>query len=769
MKRLLIIISVVTMMFADSPIGNWKLSGLRVDYFDIARADGMVQVVDAYGFGITVPLAAIPAGALFNTTINGPFTNATLQGAGINLNVNLYPDGTGVIGEGSYYPDVDIGTNADGSPDCITTGQIFPITDSFNWETEGGQEGNSFPAVNILGIPSANAWAGQTAYGLGVNGSSVFDNWSSEPQQVGIPYVIAGIGFPDGTQFPSCTGVCYGGLADAYFGGNIEACMSTCMTDPVTYGAATPGHWGGYYRQGDLGESQVPFNDANDVKFLLEWSAIDGWESESGLGDELYEDEDGDGTEFDRIFGIPYLSSTFINNTNPLCDITGGALTGANPSGLSYPVAGDIVDQLGGEAVVGALVTNTCLGSVAGGAYDSCIGQVAAGVNDLCVGAGGPVAAVTGLCYDASQSDDFAGACAYYGAAGALTATCLSLGFDAETCNEAATQAMPAVDAYCIYATGYDCATAGIDECAVLTNPDFSLGLCGTLAGALTESETCEEWTASFDESWLDAQATAVVGATCTDFAAGLQAGLAAGDPYTIGVIDGLFASLAGMSCTDYGNSYVGMCVEEVAGANTMYLMDPTLETWGLFLTYNAASVQQYQAAGYDLETIMMYFPELFVNDSAVDFDPTCYYTGAPCGGRLLMNFEPTCVPEVEAHQIVAEFMDLDALGCEGTGDVAGGWEDLPCYDYPTDSDFYTGCECQATSYAECAGGCNSGDPEADMYCMYSCAGQFLCADGLWDEEVEAEAGDGVVNFIVVFKLVVKILGNTPLGVYTIC
>jgi hypothetical protein len=278
----------------------------------------------------------------------------------------------------------------------------------------------------------------------------------------------------------------------------------------------------------------VPFNDANDVKFLLEWSAIDGWESESGLGDELYEDEDGDGTEFDRIFGVPYISSTFVNNTNPLCDITGGALTGANPSGLAYPVAGDIVAELGGEAAVGALVTGTCLESVAGGAYDSCIGQVAAGVNDLCVGAGGPVAAVTGLCYDASQSDDFAGACAYYGAAGALTATCLSLGFDAETCNEAATQAMPAVDAYCIYATGYDCATAGIDECAVLTNPDFSLGLCGTLAGALTESETCEEWTASFDESWLDAQATAVVGATCTDFAAGLQAGLAAGDPYTI-------------------------------------------------------------------------------------------------------------------------------------------------------------------------------------------------------------------------------------------
>ena len=36
MKRLLIIISIVSFMFADDPVGNWKLSGLRVDYFDIA-------------------------------------------------------------------------------------------------------------------------------------------------------------------------------------------------------------------------------------------------------------------------------------------------------------------------------------------------------------------------------------------------------------------------------------------------------------------------------------------------------------------------------------------------------------------------------------------------------------------------------------------------------------------------------------------------------------------------------------------------------------
>ena len=77
----------------------------------------------------------------------------------------------------------------------------------------------------------------------------------------------------------------------------------------------------------------------------------------------------------------------------------------------------------------------------------------------------------------------------------------------------------------------------------------------------------------------------------------------------------------------------------------------------------------------------------LFVNDSAYDFDPVCYYgpdgvagTGDEytCGGRLLMDFAPTCVPEVEAHTIVAEFVNLDDLGCEsGGGDIAGGWDEI--------------------------------------------------------------------------------------------
>jgi hypothetical protein len=532
------------------------------------------------------------------------------------------------------------------------------------------------------------------------------------------------------------------------------------QADPATalqyFGGAgwLQGTSSGFYNV-DLGKSQMADESGNlqdiNVDFLLEWNAIDGDQSGSGFGDDPDVDEDGDGTAYDRIFGIPYITATYIDDANPLCDITTGALTGAGP-GLTYPVAGDVVDALGGEAAVGAMITGLCLEGTtaqvdamcqaAGGptefVYGSCLDGVEDAVEGQCDaadldgdGVGTPVEAVTGLCFDASQSDDFADACAAYGAATALFATCQQLGFDDETCNAAAEQGVGGVEAYCLYATGgYTCEQAGITQCSVLTDPTFAFGLCGTLAASLTTSETCDEWAASFDDDFLNEQAAAVLGATCTDYAAATT-GLPWGAPeycgaFAAGAADEAFAVQTGMTCTEYGANYCGMCLgngdfvyetgEGVSFANDMYLMDTSLATWGMFLTYNAASVQQYQAAGYPLETIIAYFPELFINDSTHDFDPSCYYTGEACTGRLLMNFAPTCVPEVEAHQIVAEFVDLSSLDCDGTGDVAGGFDDLN-------------------------------------------------GDGVWDEEFEGPSGDGVVNVVDVIRLISHILDpqNQPI------
>jgi len=283
MKKLIIVLSLTCFSFllADTAEGNWKLSGLRVDYYDIARAPVQVDVVDAYGFGISVTVSEIPAGALFNHTPNGPFNDAALQFAGVNLNVNLYPDGSGVIGEGSYYPDVDLFEGT-----CITQGLIFPITDNFSWTTN--EEEISFPEINIIGQPTYNSFAGTPAYGLGVNGSSVFDNWGATPTMIPIPSVLPAIADAAGNVYAvSCGAACvtpneaFGGAtaADAMFGGSVETCVTMCMdptSEAFTLGMGAgwlPGAWGGYYKEGELGASQM--GDSPDVEFLLEWSAID--------------------------------------------------------------------------------------------------------------------------------------------------------------------------------------------------------------------------------------------------------------------------------------------------------------------------------------------------------------------------------------------------------------------------------------------------------------------------------------------------------------
>ena len=712
MKRLLITLSAIgCFLFADAPdvAGNWKLSGLKVEYLHVARETVSVNLEDSYGVGVVVPVSSVPAGALFQQFTNGPFTLEVIDANQLNLNVNLFPDGTGYIAEGSFYPDIDLipGT-------CITSPQIFPVTDEFVYEL--ADEGSAFASTNILGMAGVNDLAGSAGWGFGVAESGTFDGWPSTALPERIPAGLSGIGTTEVTLAAGCDAWCFGsdgtdGAAAGAFGGDVATCIGTCATwDYATasaYGASSglvPGWLQGSGSSGYIalnqGQSQMcagydadgncTGNQDLNVDFLLEWNAVDGETSQSGID---LDDEDGDGdtSEINRIFGIPYIPATFVNNTNPLCDISGGALTGAG-AGLAHPVAGDIVAELGGEFMVEALITSSCMGGVVGGAYDNCIGQVYAGVMAQCDDAGGPVNAVTGLCYEASQGADFAAACGAYGAEAAVSATCSQLGFSDEVCSDAGAQGVGGVEAYCDSLdgeyNGTTCADMGLNQCDILVNADFALGLCGTLAASLTTSETCTEWVDSFydydeddniiGESFFDANAASVIGASCTDFSAGLAAGFAAGDATTLATIDGLFASATaglagpdGMTCSAYGASYVGMCIEGVDNANDMYLMDPSLETWGLFLTYNAASVQQYLGAGYSMEAIATSFPELFVNDSGYDFDPSCYATGETCGGRLVMNFAPTCVPEFEARQIVAEFVNLDDL-CEASGDANG-------------------------------------------------------------------------------------------------
>ena len=79
MKRLLIMLSVVGCLAAqENPVGNWKLSGLKVDYLHLTRGDAAVNLTDAYwqaaGMAapmVTVPVSFIPSGVVYARFTNG--------------------------------------------------------------------------------------------------------------------------------------------------------------------------------------------------------------------------------------------------------------------------------------------------------------------------------------------------------------------------------------------------------------------------------------------------------------------------------------------------------------------------------------------------------------------------------------------------------------------------------------------------------------------------------------------------------------------------
>ena len=613
MKKLLILVMAVGTLMAQDIAGNYRVSALDVQYYDIARQDVNVNVQDAYGLGVELTLQEIHAGDLFYGTHSGPYNEATLQAVGINLNVNFNADGSATLAAGSYYPDVN-------EENCVSSVQILPITDDMVYSSNvtNDEAFTPLPSTNMVGLPSISSRAGDLAGGLSLNEALVFDYF---PQ--GASGYINQYG-PDLTPF----------TGDEAAPVSIPVAINYPTGDVFPANTPLPGVHGGWVNVGNLGASGVPTSTvAPDL--YAEWHAIDGSASESGLGDFIGEDEDGFDGDFDRTFGLPVIpSATYF--------------TGA--AGCS--AAGAWAEDLGSTAVAGDVTE-----PLREGVRDGCYGQVVAGVEAQCDEAGSPQAAVTGLCVGASQGADFAAGCTAYGPAASVTGACLALGFDEETCAAAGQQGADAVEAYCAYAAGgADCATAGIDPCAVLVDMDFATGLCGTLAGSLVESETCEVWASTFDNDFLDEQALALTGATCVDTADG----------------------------------WVANCIAGVDVATSVYVMDPSGASAGYsnFVTWNGISASQCMpacveyvmvnygyseedATGYCLGNGMGACGAYFADDSGTEMDPNCLADGefSDCTGRLLFNFTPTCIPEIEVRQVVIEAVLLGGE-CLANGDA---------------------------------------------------------------------------------------------------
>ena len=733
MKRLLLILSVFCFLIADSPVGNWKLSGLKVDYLNIARMTRTVALQDAYGVGVNVPVSEVPGGAVFYRLTNGPFTMSQIDNYPLNLNVNLYQDGTGAVAQGSFYPDIELipGT-------CITSPQIFPVTDNFTY-TVG--DATVFPANNIIGIPGINDKVGFAAYGFGVAGSGTFEDFPSTaspaPVPPGFDYIVAGsadsnipaeqilgatcqtalvsnacgdLGISLAEDYDGCMAALMGAGAIVGDGsGSLEQAIVGCeMATNPAYGGSYAGSaayggagWlhgsgtSGFFAVDGLGNSQVPGQEDMAIDFLLEWNGIDGGtEATLGIGDsedDYYEDEyicldadgnsipgchintDADGNEVPGAAFDRIFGLPFIPMTNVAADCPVPGF-----GGLQRPIAGDLT------GMVADLVTSGC--------YE----EVQAGVVAQCDGAGGVGAMVFGQCVAEAGGDAFAAGCAAAGVTAAVTGACIDAGGPA-TAEEAAAVGSPVTcgDLAAQYdaATGGDCAAAAALASATCEDSNGASLCClaSAIANGATDTDAdgvgeCDAFAAGLSTDFLNEQAAAATGADCPTTAATLQAGFDAGDASTIAYLDQLAAGVVGSGCGDYGAGAEAACITSVSNGNDMYLLDLSLAPWGYFLTYNAASYQQamgaLMAAGYDETTAFGMilgnddfdgtggYAWTLVDDSSWgEFDPSCYATGEACGGKLHMNFDPLCVPVVEGRQIVAEFIDLNDV-CSADGDV---------------------------------------------------------------------------------------------------
>ena len=89
----------------------------------------------------------------------------------------------------------------------------------------------------------------------------------------------------------------------------------------------------------------------------------------------------------------------------------------------------------------------------------------------------------------------------------------------------------------------------------------------------------------------------------------------------------------------------------EIGTANDGYVMDPSLAPWGYFLTWNSV---MFTSSGGN--------PSFLINDSDHDYNGN--------DGRLVMHFDPLCIPTIYNFHGMWEFIEIPA--CDNVGDLNG-------------------------------------------------------------------------------------------------
>ena len=351
MKKCIIMVLLfcTSLLVAQDIAGTYRATGQRVEYqfytrandFGLAggNADGStsISIHDVYGLGITQELSNIPVGYNFAENIVGPIGKPEMDAMTYYLYVTFNEDGSGEISNSQVL--------ASNTEDCVTSIQLLPLDDDLTYSSDL-DAGLTVQSNMVTGQPNASPYAGAAAGSWSVSGSSFFSFFPATPTPVTSEFQLYG------PEFAECYGYCVAtgndgmfdpGSADAhaYCGGVV--CAGDLHGFP---GYPHPGATAGYLLDG-ITSSFAPSNQAYGFvpDLHVEWHYIDGPVSETGLGDVVGEDEDGDGTDYDNILGYPSLLSTYMS---PAC-------------GFNYPIIGDVT------AIFEAMGMGFCIDYSAGG------------------------------------------------------------------------------------------------------------------------------------------------------------------------------------------------------------------------------------------------------------------------------------------------------------------------------------------------------------------------------------------------------------------
>ena len=120
-----------------------------------------------------------------------------------------------------------------------------------------------------MGLTSKSLYAGQNSGSCSITSSPVFDVFPQQPTDLTIPFPI-----------------------------NTES-LSEELGQQIPANTILPGKTAGYAIYDYKMISTIERNSGTRPSLYLEWHAMDGPVNDSGLGDIIGEDEDGDGTDYD--------------------------------------------------------------------------------------------------------------------------------------------------------------------------------------------------------------------------------------------------------------------------------------------------------------------------------------------------------------------------------------------------------------------------------------------------------------------------------------